>query len=254
MKLFELIVIRDQLKGQSNSTTADLKNTFDKKRHHFESKVKTFTPLTEGAQTTTEEESAIQTTVDGEIKDFLRPLVGKYIDTCFQVAHGNQVAKADVKLEDGTVILRDVPATALLDLENRLEELRSLFKSIPTLDPAKGFEPDPARPEGTFKAREVTKTRTKKIEDFVVVVQPTKEHPAQIAKITKDIDVGTIREQEWSSLITPARKSEILERTEELLRVVKQAAQRANDVELTSTPKCNDTLFGYILTGSRNGS
>jgi hypothetical protein len=94
----------------------------------------------------------------------------------------------------------------------------------------------------------VVKDSTKKVEEFVVVVQPTKEHPAQTAKVTKDIKAGTILEQEWSSLITPALKADLLTRAESLFRAVTQARSRANDsVVEVKTSKIASKLLGYVF-------
>src|SRR5207248_6321488 len=61
---------------------------------------------------------------------------------------GNRIALADVVLEDGTVLLAQVPATTLLELEKRVKEVQDLIAKILTLDPASGFEPDKERGAG----------------------------------------------------------------------------------------------------------
>ena len=214
-KLFELLVVEGQLKAQAQATRADLRNTFEKKRHLFEEKRKTFLASDEGAAPVVEEQSDIQSTVPSELK-WIADIWTKAIDTSYQVAEGNTQARGDVVLDNGTVLLSAVPATALLELEKRAGEIQDLLMAVPTLDPAKGFKPDPDRGKNIFRARDVSKARTKKIEDFVVVVPATEQHPAQVAKVNKDITTGTIAEQEWSALITPARKGELIERVEQL--------------------------------------
>lgn len=47
-----------------------------------------------------------------------------------------------------------------------------------------------------------------------------------------DVKIGTIQELEWSSLITPALKAELLERSEAMYRAVTQARSRANEMEV----------------------
>ena len=86
---------------------------------------------------------SIQTTVQKEL-GWIKGHMAKALDASFQVAEANTKARADVVLEDdaGTVLLKDVPATALLELEKRAVEIQQLVASIPTLDPAKGFTPD----------------------------------------------------------------------------------------------------------------
>lgn len=246
-KLFEVLVVEGQLKSQAQVTLNDLKATFEKKRHLFEEKRKTFTPIDEGAPAVTEEQSDIQSTIMSELR-WLANIWLKALDTSYQVAEGNTQARADVVLDNGTTLLSNVPATALLELEKRAAEIQGVFLSVPTLDPAKSFGPDPDKGRYIYKAREVTKPRTKKIQRHIVVVPPTEQHPAQVAAITEDVVTGTIKEQEWSGLIVPAHKAQMLERAEELRRAIKAALHRANAVELTATPTtCGQKIFDYLI-------
>jgi len=246
-KLHELLAVDSSLKGQAQKMRLELQNTLEKKRHLFSKKLVTFTPAIEGGQVETREQSDLQTTVKSEVS-WLTGIIVKAIDSSYSIDAANTTAKANIELEDGTILAKDVPATALLQLEKRLKEVSEFIHTIPTLDPAKGFSLDEATGDGIFKAREVSKDSTKKVEEYVVVVQPTKEHPAQTAKVTKDIKAGTILEQEWSSLITPSMKAELLTRAEILFRAVTQARSRANDAVVdTKTHKIGEDLLGYIF-------
>lgn len=244
-KLYEFLAIESQLKGQADAARKDLKNTFEKKRHLFEEKLVTFQSTEENVPEVTEAQSSIQTTIPSEL-DWIATLWGKALDASAAIDTGNTTAKADVTLDDGTVILKDVPATTLLDLEKRTAEMQDLVMAIPTLDPAKSFEPDSQRKD-TYRAREVRKTRTKKTQRAIVLYHATTEHPAQTQLIPEDVPVGTVREQEWSSLLTPKIKGEILERVEELRRAVKAARQRANDGISIETPAVGSVLFQYAF-------
>jgi hypothetical protein len=246
-KLFELLVVDGQLKTQAEQTRKDLQKTFADKRHLFEEKIKTFTSNEENAPTVTEEQSSIQTTVASELR-WLADLWGKAIDTGYQIAHGNVGARADVMLDDGTVILRNVPALGLLELNTRMGEFQELLKAVPTLDPAKGFAPDEQRGKGYFKARDVRKPRTKKTQEPIVLYPHSPEHPAQTQLVPVDKVIGTIAEQEWSGLITPSRKADLLERVEAVRRAMKAALHRANATELTDDlPTCAKVLFDHVL-------
>jgi len=246
-KLFELLVVEGQFKSQANTTRTELKSSFEKKRHLFEEKRKTFTSNEAGVEPTVEEQSDIQTSIKSELK-WISEILSKAYDTSYQVAEGNTKARADVVLDDGTILLENVPATALLELEKRAGEIKDLVKSIPTLDPAKGFSIDPSKPEGTYRARDVVKARTKKSIEVITKAQATKEHPAQTEMINVDKVIGTILEQEWSSLITPAQKGLIIERAEELQRSCKSALHRANALELTlPLPTCGKKIFDYVF-------
>lgn len=245
-KLHELLAVEGNLKGQADKTRTDQASTYDKKRHLFEKKLVTFTPNTEGAQTVTETQSDIQTTVRKELS-LLQPILAKAIDASNQVAEANTKARADVIDENGVVILTNVPATSLLELEKRLAEVHSLVSVIPTLDPAKGFELDKTLGDGYYKARSVLKQRTKKAKKVLVKYEATDKHPAQTETYDEDVPVGQVQEQEWSGLITPAEKSELLNKVDTLSRAVRRARSRANDVEVDTSKKIGNDLLKYIF-------
>lgn len=156
----------------------------------------------------------------------------KALDCALRVEMGDTAGRADIVLDDETVLARDVPVLALLELEKRMGDLQELAKAIPTLDPAKSFEPAPAEGAGVYVAREVRKDRTRKVQESLVLIQPTKEHPGQAQLITKDVVVGRITEREWSGMLTPAEKADIITRAEELARAVKSARCRASEIEV----------------------
>lgn len=245
-KLHELLAVESNLENQAAKCRTDLASTFEKKRHLFEEKLVTFTPAIEGAQPVKEAQSDIQTNVTKELK-WLQGHLSKALDASYQVAEANTSARADVVLEDDkqTVLLTGVPATALLELEKRVAEIASLIAAVPTLDPAKGFSKDESR--NLYKAREVTKSRTRKEKKVFVKYEATKEHPAQTELLDQDVVIGSIQEQEWSGLITPAEKADLINRVEIVARAVRRARSRANDVEVNSKAKIGDKLLGYVF-------
>jgi hypothetical protein len=246
-KLHELLAVQSNLSGQATKKRTDLKATFEKKRHLFEETRKTFTPNDELEKPQVEEQKDIQSTVIGEIT-WIRPALAKALDVAYQIDVANTEAKADVVTEDGDILLKEVPATTLLQLEKRVVEWKDLIQAIPTLDPAKGFQPDEARGKGYYKARDVTKPRTKKVPDVITLAPATKEHPAQTQLISVDKPVGTILEQEWSSLITPAIKADLLDRVETLLRAVAKARSKANDHAVdTHDKKIGVELLDFVF-------
>lgn len=248
-KLHELLAVETNLENQANKCRTDLINTFEKKRHLFEEKRIVFVPNSEGAQPVIEHQSDIQSTVRKEL-DWIQAHIAKALDASYQVAEANTEARADVVLDDdaATVLLKQLPATALLELEKRVAEVQQLIAAIPTLDPAKGFQIDSQR--GVFKAREVNKVRTKKEAKVIVKYDATKEHPAQTELISVDVPVGSIQEQEWSGLLTPADKAELLDRVESVGRAVRRARSRANEAEIDSQKKIGNKLLKYVFSGA----
>lgn len=248
MKLHELLAIETNLENQADKCRTELAATFDKKRHLFEEKTTVFFPLAENEQPVTELQSDLQSTVRMEL-DWISTHLGKSIDASYQVAEANMTARADVVLEDddGTVLLTGVPATALLELEKTVAKITALINTIPTLDPAKGFTPDPQRGTGVFKAREVNKNRTRKQAKVLIKYEATREHPAQTEVVNEDVPVGRIQEQEWSGLITPAQKGELLNRAEMLARAIRRARSRANEAAVDTKGKIGGKLLKYLF-------
>ncbi len=245
--LHELLAIENNLKGQSDKCRAQLADTFDKKRHLFGSKVVVFQPNAEGQQPETTVESDVQTTVGSELK-WLSGHLTKAIDVSLQVAEANTSARADIVLESGETIATGVPATALLELEKRVAEIKSLVEAVPTLDPAKGFTPDATHKlKGVYKARDIQKTRTAKTKEVLVMYPATDKHPAQVQVNDKDVPTGKVQEQEWSGLITPADKADMINRVEIVARAVRKARSRANNVAIDSARTVGAALFTYIL-------
>jgi hypothetical protein len=247
-KLHELLAVKTQLNGQAQATRTELRTTFEKKRHLFEEKVVTFHSNEEGAQSIREQQSDLQSKVVDEL-GWIAGIWSKALDVSAAIENANTRAKADVVLDSGKVLLRNVPATALLELEKRAAEIQELILAIPTLDPAKGFTPDPNRGANVYVAREVAKTRTKKAQRPIVLYDATEHHPAQAQLISEDIPVGRVVEQEWSGLVSPAEKGVLLERAEEFSRAVKKARQRANDVEIGPVEKIGQEIFGFVFFG-----
>ncbi len=246
VRLHELLAIRTSLETQAGTTTNGLAATFEKKHHLFTGKVKSFTPNGEASATKVEEQLDIQTTVTGELT-WLKPHVTPWIDNIFHIAQGNTDAKADIVLDNGQVIATAVPTSALLDYERLVEGLRQLALKIPTHDPAKSFAPAPDKGAGIYAARPVEKVRREKHKKVYVLAPATDKHPAQVQLIDEDEPTGTIHEQEWSAMLTPAQKADILARTEHLARAVKRARMRANTAIVDVSRKIGEEMFRYAF-------
>lgn len=246
-KLHELLAVNTNLGAQAAKTRTDLMATFKNKTHHFSEKQVSFQPFGEGQPPVVESQLDLQTTVRKEL-EWLAPFVYKAVDTAYQVAEANTQARADVILDDGTVLLKNVPATSLLELEKRAKELHDFVSSIPTLDPAKGFAADPQRGDGIYRARDDHKKRTKKVTKVLTLAQATEKHPAQAQTYVEDEPIGDIVTLEWSGLLTVADKGDMLSRVEDFTRAVKQARSRANDLTVdTRDQKIGQRITDFIF-------
>lgn len=138
-KLHELLAVQGNTSGQASKTRGELKNTFEKKRHLFEGRRKSFTPFGEDdGLTAIEEVQEIQSTVASEIQ-WVSGYLAKAVDVAYQVDLANTGARADVLLENGSILVKNIPATTLLQLEKRIVEWKELIEAIPTLDPGQGL-------------------------------------------------------------------------------------------------------------------
>lgn len=127
--------------------------------------------------------------------------------------------------------MKDVPAPLLLAYEKYFGQRRDLYAVIPTLQPGIKWVEDPNERPGVYKAAEdVVKHKTEKIPMHKVLVEPTKEHKAEIEKWFADVPVGNFVETRQSGMWTPAKKAETLGRYDKLIVALKEARSRANDL------------------------
>lgn len=249
-KMHELLAVSDDQKNQANKSRTDLISTFTSKPLLFKKKISTFQSNAEGAKPLTEEQSDIQTTLEKELK-WVGGFISKAIDSSYQIDIGNTQAKADLVVEGPKgphTLATGVPATSLLQLEKQMLAVRELLSAMPTLDPAQGFSKDDTSEKGIWKARDVVKNRTRKEKKVLEIVKATDKHPAQAQVYDADVNIGTVLEQEWSSLTTPAIRAAMLSKVDELVQAIKKARSRANSIDLDTTGhKIGKSLLDYVL-------
>lgn len=249
VKLHELLAVHSNHETQVEKTSGELRDTFTKKEQRFRETLVVIQWNEQGKPDTKEEQSALQSTVADEL-NWISGFFANAVDVEHQIDKANQIAVADVILDDEgeTVILRNMPATTLLSLEKRLNKFQELCATIPTLDPTKAFEIDTTfRKPGVYKSREVVAPKTAKFERPLVLAEATKEHPAQVQLRSYDEVVGHRHSVEWSGMITPAAKADIHARVDQLIRAVKKARARANAVEIDTSAKIGKVLFDFII-------
>mgnify|MGYP001431526085 CR=1 FL=1 len=232
-------------KGVKNRATAALTEIHkaNQKADAFAGLQKQYTPITEDGEKLPSENVLVQRSAPSVLKQAAKILT-ELFDVTAQRDYTNCEAKADVVV-DGVALLKDVPATHLLFLEKQLVDVRTLIGEIPTLDPAYTWTRD--ENSGLFASNVVQTTRTKKVEEFVVVLQPTKEHPGKHEKVTKDVTAGTWATTKLSGALPAPRKEELTERIEKLIKAVKFAREAANGTEVKPMTSLGDAIFGYLL-------
>ena len=243
-KLHEILAVKSGVVGKLTKLISDLTELFTKKHLHFVEEHVIFKPLGENQQDVVEKNVKRQTTVRKELS-WIGNDFANVLGVCNRINSTNCLAKADV-IVDGTVLLKDIPATGLLELEKHIQTFKSLLEKIPTLDPVKNFKPDHDQGEDVYKAEpRVTSRTTKEFYPFVLV-PATAQHPAQATKEVRDVIIGYKHETEWSGMLTPAEKSDLLSRCEDLVAAIKSAQARANNIDVVGE-KIGQDIVKYIL-------
>lgn len=249
-KLHEILAVEGSKEGYFKDALSEMTNLFKNKLNHFNgfNKILTLhgeaTPEKEAKEKSETENQALTTTVTAEL-NYLAEVITNYIDVLYQKDDANQRAVADIEI-DGVVIATNVPATTLLTLENKLKQIRPIYDQIPTLQPGTSWKLDPTLGENVYiDANQQVRTKTKKGFDFKVLSPATDKHPAQIEKWETVEDIGFTTLTRWTGMISVAEKVELLKRFDKLTHAVKQARQRANEVEVNSV-HIGRALFDYL--------
>ncbi len=142
-------------------------------------------------------------------------------------------------------LLENVPVSYLLFLEKRITDLRTFINTLPELAVEEDWTKDVN--SGFFKSKTMRTHRTKKVTKPLVVVQATKEHPAQVQVISEDILAGHWDLTKVSGGIPKLEKEKLYERTEALLKALKEAREAANSQEEVVPPDVGKIIFEYLL-------
>lgn len=246
-KLHELIAVEGDLKGTYNRIIGETKTNFSKHPDRYQGSVKKEKYFDTEAPDVQDVEKTLDDTVYNKL-EYTSEHIIRYIDAVYQKEKTNTVASADI-IVNGNTIATNVPATFLLGMEAKLQFVRdNVYAQIPTLAPGIDWVPDPEHQlgEGVSKqAKPDQNWRTKKIRKAFVKYEATKEHPAQVETYTEDEKVSEVLTYNWSGMISPAKKSEILGRIDALIRAIKEARQRANSVE-ANKDTIGKEIFDYI--------
>lgn len=134
-------------------------------------------------------------------------------------------------------------------MEGQIRRWMDLFLKIPTLSPGRSWVKDSDMGDHVYRdSNPEQKFRTQRVTKHTVLVEPTEHHPAQIDKWQEDERIGKFVETVWSGLISPAEKSELIERTQTLLEATKQARQRAN-CQPVKQVKIAESVTNFLLKG-----
>lgn len=244
-KLHELLAAEKTSNASWHEVQDGTLKKFKDPTHYFNGHSKSLAMIAEGPEAEAiakqaSEEKPVTTTVYDTLEYALALFAGAE-DLLYQKNKTNQTAAGTV-MWHGTPLLVDMPVDELLGLENRLAKLRQVFAEIPTLDATKHWEPatEIGKHIWQMKFPEQT-TKTEKQISPVILHAATKEHPANVQAVSKDVTVGTNTIMRRSGAATALQKAEAIKTIDNLLVEIKQARMRANATE------ANKDKIGHII-------
>lgn len=238
-QLHELLAAEPDVKVAAQRALSSVMNLFQSGQSKFVGHIKTYRPLDEFGETFPDEEQVVATSVSAELGELEREF-GKWINLALQKETTNTTTGA--LLEIGETIV-DLPATALLNIESKLAKLREVYTAIPTLDPSRQWRWNGNT--GQHETPPVINYKTEKVPLAITGYEATPEHPAQVQWFNKDVRIGEYTQTLFSKAITTTQKNNLLKRLDELIIMVKQARQRANQATVIGDD-ISKALFDYI--------
>ncbi len=190
------------------------------------------------------EEKEVVTTVYDTL-EYALSLYATAEDVQYQKNATNQEANGQVTV-DG-LNLPALPVDELLGLENRLQKIRELMVTMPTLDASVAWNKDTDAGKHIYiTAVPKVTTKTEKTIFPIEMSPATDKHPAQIQAATRDMVIGKFTVMERSGAATAAQKADCILRVDSLLAAIKRARMRANETEIKSVHVGND-IVNWLL-------
>jgi hypothetical protein len=254
-KLHELLAALGDAEARSTLVQKEANDTFTKKASLFigaDKTLKMFDEKDAHLEAANAQHKELTTTVSAKL-DYIKKDIARWWDAFLQKESTNQNAKADLVVA-GEVIASDLPAAFFLGMEKELKALRKVYEAIPTLQPGIRWERDENlsaqdNSKGVYRNMTPSKNlKTKQTMAHKVLVPATDHHPAQIEKWSEQVPIGEFTEEVYSGMITPAEKSQMLQRLSALIIAMKKARMRANNTEVTKSA-IGKKLFKFIHEG-----
>lgn len=249
-KLHELLAAEKTPTAAWNQLADETLKKFGKQSEYFEGYTKSLSMIEGGEASAAEEAKALEvkalpTTVYDTLA-YALDIFAKAEDIQLQKNSTNQKATADVMFRE-KVVFTGLPVDELLGLEARLQKIRQIFVSMPTLDASKHWKQNPTLGAHIWETQypEVT-TKTKKVMTPVVLHAATDKHPAQVQAVNEDIVVGRYTTVRRSGAATAHQKAEAIKCIDELITEVKRARMRANEVPVVNV-KIGEQLSKLLL-------
>lgn len=234
-KLHELLAAEKTPTAAWNQLYEDTMKKFKNPAHYFDGHSKSLkmieeTPANRNTEDQNREEKPVVTTVRDTLA-YAFDVFATFEDLQYQKNATNQQAKGTVMWR-GTPLLTDLSVDELLGLEARLTRIRQLLDAMPTLDATRYWQAAEGQGQGVWETKHPDETtKTEKIVVPIEMSPATKEHPAQVQAVAKDVVVGKFTTIRRSGAATAEQKANSLKVVDELMVEVKQARMRANETE-----------------------
>ena len=247
-KLHEVLAVEASKKKGAESAIEQVTGAFINNRQLFLAHEKTL-KMDDEAEKSEEGQSDytnMTTTVPFQLNRMAEHF-SEYLDVVLQKEMANTEASSDLEVAYRT-LGTGLPATFLLGLEAKLGIIRKLLVQIPTHATGVDWEVDT---NATFPGvvKMVKPEITNKTRAHIVPFQlspATKEHPAQVEKLTENITVGKFTKYSWSGMLAATEKAAMVKRLDHLAEEVKKARMRANEQNVTPV-KIGEGIMDYIL-------
>lgn len=226
-KLHQILAVAQGTKQRSQQALTAFYHRVQKSEP-FDGVVKTYRPKDDEGEQLPGEGKRVQLDAAVLLQELKAQLAPMY-KIVGEVDRTNQVAAASVII-DGKVILADVPVATLLWLEKQLADMRTVFNTLPTLNPEFVWERDDTT--GVWTTAERVTVRSKKIPRNHVKAAATDKHPEQVEVFHEDVNVGTWHTRGLSGAMRQVDVRVYQERLEKVRDAVKDARERANSVDV----------------------
>lgn len=244
-KLHEVLAVEPDLMAVYRDAIEEAKKTFKQKPNMFvgfNRQCQMFDPEKQ-SEAPPDENQHMESSVSDKL-GYVSDHISRYFNAVYQKEATNQVASSDLVV-NGTVLASQVPATFLLGLETKLKKIEEMYKAIPTLPPGIEWNYDPTLGAYKMENPEIN-MKTAKTFQHKVLYEATDKHPAQIEKWEETVNVGKYVRHVWSGMFSSADKAEVLQRIEDLIKAVKEARMRANNVDVIGHGNIGNALMDYI--------
>ncbi len=243
-QLHEVIAVEKSLREEAHQAIETAKALFTQGQSRLRGQTARYEPTNPDELTESSAVQVMETTV-AQVLDNIAQVYGRYIDASLQKEQTNTLTEAYV-IMDGEPITGPLAATALLNLEARLNELKKVYEAIPVNDVTRVWQYDEQR--GSYMTEERRRIKMRKEIVFETMFDGNEKHPPQIDRQSKDNPVGYVYTRQESGCLTPADRRARLTYLGKLIRAVRQARERANRISVVDLALAGE-LFARINKG-----